>query len=193
MISAASADVTVFGFMTSLPWNQSLQLDYITLDYMATIYMSHKPPSAPHSIGRSLNFAASAGTAVANTLLAPHGLGLAQWAVLVAIWRNGPLGVKHIADLTGNAPPAASRIVDRMVQNGLLVRQPDEQDRRAVVVNVSKKGESLRELSTVYETVNDILLHDLSDKEAELLFDLLDRVQAVGKAWLAENHDSGSA
>lgn len=156
---------------------------------MATIYMNTKSPTAPRSIGRALAFAASTGSAVANEILAPHGLGLAQWAVLVSIWRNGPLAVKQIADLTGNAPPAASRIVERMVKNGLLVRQQDENDRRAVVVNVSAEGESLRNLYSVYEQVNAVLLRDLSDKEAALLFDLLERVRATGREWLAAFDD----
>ena len=147
--------------------------------------MASNPPTAPRSIGRALNFAAGTGSAIANALLAPHGLGLAQWAVLVSIWRNGPLGVGQIAELTGNAPSAASRIVDRMVRGGLLVRQPDAQDRRAVVVTVSEAGEGLRPLMSVYETVNAILLGDLSEDEATLLFDLLARVEANGQAWLA--------
>ena len=153
---------------------------------MTTTYMTSKTLTAPRSLGRSLNFAASTGTAVANGLLAPHGLGLAQWAVLVSIWRNGQLSVKQIADLTGNAPPATSRIVERMVQNGLLVRQQDERDRRAVVVDVSEKGENLSHLTSVYENVNEVLLGGLSEEETTQLFELLDRVQANGKAWLVE-------
>lgn len=167
-------------------------LVYVQLNYMATTYMANKSPSAPQSIGRSLNFAASTGSTVANKLLAPHGLGLAQWAVLVTLWRNGPLGVKQIAELTGNAPPAVSRIVDRMVQNGLLVRQTDLQDRRAVVVGLSDQGEKLRDLQTVYEEVNRILLADLSDKDAALLFELLERVQISGKGWLMGGRNQNS-
>ncbi len=148
--------------------------------------MEASPPTAPRSIGRSLTFAASAGAAVANRLLAPHGLGLAQWAVLVSIWRNGALSVKDIAELTGNAPPAASRIVERMVQAGLLLRHPDPVDRRAVVVDLSDRGEALRPLHDLYLEVNRILLSDLSVDEAERLFDLLERVQTSGRTWLGD-------
>ena len=151
---------------------------------MAIINMSSKNLSAPRSLGRALNFTASTGSAVANVLLAPHDLSLAQWAVLMAIWRNGPLGVKQIAEVTGNAPPAVSRIVDRMVQRRFLIRQPDAQDRRAVVVDVSSTGDALRHLATVYEEVNEVLLSDLSKEEADQLFDLLDRVDSAGRAWL---------
>lgn len=154
--------------------------------------MTSKMPTAPRSLGRALNFTASTGSAVANALLAPHDLGLAQWAVLVSIWRNGPLAVKQIAELTGNAPPAASRIVDRMVQKGLLVRRPDAQDRRAVVVDLSAEGEALRPLLSVYEQVNDVLLSDLSAAETVQLFDLLARVDAAGRAWLTRARGTGA-
>ena len=142
--------------------------------------------SAPVSLGRSLNFAASAASTVANKLLEPHGLTLAQWAVLVSLWRNGALSVKDIAMLTGNAPPAASRIVDRMVQNGLLLRRTDESDRRAVVVDLSARGESLRPLQDIYAEVNDILLAGLSADDEARLFDLLAKVQGAAKGWLLQ-------
>lgn len=128
---------------------------------------------------------------MANRLLAPHGLGLAQWAVLVSLWRNGPLGVKQIAALTGNQPPATSRIVERMVKNDLLRRRPDPQDRRALVVEPGTRAEALRPLERIYEEVNAVLLADLSPEEAAHLFDLLRRVEAAGRGWL-EGRDSAA-
>lgn len=139
------------------------------------------------SIGRQLNFAAGAGNAVCNRLLEPHGLTLAQWAVLQSVWRNGDLSVKQIAKLTGNAPPAASRIVDRMVVAGLLIRQQDQKDRRAVTVNVSEKGESLRPLISIFEQVNEVLLCGLSQAETDQLYDLLGRVEKSGRAWVDDD------
>lgn len=153
--------------------------------------MTTNAVSAPKSVGRALNLAASKGSAVCNRLLEPHGLTLAQWAVLSCLWRNGPLSLKDIAELTGNAPPAASRIVDRMVAGGLLVRRADEQDRRAVVVDLSDKAEALRPLRTIYEEVNAILLADLTAEEAERLYDLLGKVERTGRAWLDRSQDPG--
>ncbi len=151
--------------------------------------MEKSEASAPASLGRSLVLSASVASAIANKLLAPHGLGLAQWAVLSVIWRNGALSVKQIAELTGNAPPATSRIVERMVQNELLVRQADPDDRRAVVVDLNEKAEKLRPLQNIYETVNDVLTVDLTQEETETLFELLDRVRNSGKSWLEPRRD----
>ncbi|WP_372424070.1 MarR family winged helix-turn-helix transcriptional regulator [Salinarimonas chemoclinalis] len=158
---------------------------------MAIMTTTTKSISAPRSLGRALNLAAGRGSAVCNRLLEPHGLSLAQWAVLSCLWRNGPLGVKDIAELTGNEPSAASRIVDRMVAGALVVRRPDAQDRRAVIVDLDARGEALRPLREIYEEVNAVLTADLSEQEAEILFDLLDRVERAGRAWLSDPGSGG--
>lgn len=146
--------------------------------------METKTLTVPRSIGRQLNFAAGAGSAVATRLLEPHGLSLAQWAVLSVLWRNGDMNIKDLAQLTGNAPPATSRIVDRMIAAGLLKRTQDAQDRRAVTIALSDQGEGMRSLMTIFETVNEVMLGNLSKAEEQTLFDLLARVEANGRTWL---------
>lgn len=165
-------------------------LSYKQILYMATTYMEHKTPSAPKSIGRQLNFSAGVSTSVITRILQPHDLSLAQWAVLSCIWRNGALGIKDIAELTGNAPPAASRIVDRMVNNGLLVRDESESDRRGVVINPTAKGEELRVLQFVFEQVNEVILKDFSQADQDKLFELLSRAEQNGRNWLQNSNES---
>jgi DNA-binding MarR family transcriptional regulator len=153
-------------------------------NYMEIVYMAIKNPTAPPSIGRQLVFAAAAGKAVCGRMLEPHGLSLAQWAVLQLLWRNGSLCVKAIAEMTGNEPPAASRIVDRMVAAGLVLRAQDPDDRRAVTIGLAEKGESLRHLERIYEQVNAVLLANLSEAECATLSVLLAKVQQSGRDWL---------
>ena len=148
--------------------------------------MEAEPRHYPKSIGRQLNFAGGAAAAVCNKLLEPHGLSLAQWAIISSIWRNGDLSVKALAELTGNAPPATSRIVDRMVSAGLLIRRPDPKDRRAVTVGVSETGAALRHLAPIYKEVNAVMLQNLSDAEQQILYDLLARVEQNGRNWLGD-------
>ena len=165
----------------------AVTLDYAQKDYMESIYMESKILATPRSIGRQLNFAAGAGSAVSTRLLEAHGLTLAQWAVLSSLWRNGALSIKDLAKLTGNASPATSRIVDRMIAEDLVVRRPDVSDRRAVVIGLSEKGEQLRRVQDLYKKVNSILMSDLSSAEQETLFELLERVEHAGRSWLADN------
>ena len=148
--------------------------------------MSKSKPTAPKSIGRQLNFAAGVGSSVATHLLAPHDLSLAQWAVLNSLWQNGPLSLKELAELTGNAPPATSRIVDRMIASGLVARTQDKTDRRGVTIALTNKSEAMRPLAAIFEEVNKALLHTLSEAEQEALFGLLKKVESAGRRWLAD-------
>lgn len=157
-----------------------------TIIYNTIGAMTTKDVTAPPSLGRQLNFAAGAANAVVARLLAPHGLSLAQWAVLQCLWRNGSLKLSDIARLTGNDPPATSRLVDRMVNAGLVERKVDSTDRRAVTVGLAPKGEGLRQLQGVYEQVNEVLMKDLAPDERESLFSLLQRIERSGREWLAD-------
>lgn len=46
----------------------------------------------------------------------------------------GPRTVKQIAEMTGLTTGSATRLVDRLERGGYVVRTPDRQDRRRVVV-----------------------------------------------------------
>ncbi|HET9080792.1 MAG TPA: MarR family winged helix-turn-helix transcriptional regulator, partial [Trebonia sp.] len=66
--------------------------------------------------------------------------GLTALEVLAA---GGPLRVGELAARTGVAFPAMSRIVDRIVQDGLARRHPDESDHRACVITITGAGQAL--------------------------------------------------
>ena len=139
----------------------------------------------PKSLGRQLNFTSGAANDVVARLLDPHGLSLAQWAVLVTLWRNGPLPLKDIAEMTGNAPPATSRIVERMVGRGLVHRTVSPGDRRSVTISLSEAGENLRRTARIWEEVNAILLGGMNGPEREALFATLAEVEQRARSWLA--------
>jgi len=133
-------------------------------------------PRRPRSLGRSLIFAAGAASELCNARLAPHGLTLPQWVVLSALWQRDGLPVSEIAAYTGNAGPATSRILDRMVDKDLVARRPDPSDRRAQRVVLRTRGEALRPLDRFHEEITAALLDGIDAAEAETLFRLLDRV-----------------
>lgn len=139
--------------------------------------MSNKTLIVPRSLGREVSLAAGAVSTLCNRLLEPHGLSLAQWAVLSSLWHNGPLSVKDLSVMTGNTGPATTRIVDRMIASDLVRRRPDPADRRAVIVDLSDRGEELRSLESFFEDVNAILTEGMAEADANRLFDLLKTVQ----------------
>lgn len=115
-------------------------------------------------------------------MLAEHGVTLAQWMVLMELWRKNGLRLSDIARYSGNDGPSASRIVDRMIEKGLLERRPDPDDRRAVLIVLSGAGEALRHLQDFHERVNRILLRGIAPEDAARLFDLLARIETNAEA-----------
>ncbi len=71
----------------------------------------------------------------------------------------------------------ASRIVDRLVQKGLVSRCTNTKDRRAVDIRISDAGmEILARMDTEFKT-KDLLEKNLTVEEAGLISDLLDKMR----------------
>ena len=71
----------------------------------------------------------------------------------------------------------ASRIVDRLVQKGLVSRCTNSKDRRAVDIRISEKGmDILAKLDVEFRT-KDVLKNNLTEEEAGQLSDLLDKLR----------------
>lgn len=149
---------------------------------MTLIVMENKKnPARPQSIGRQLIFAAGAVSNLCQQLLEPRGITLGQWVVLAALWRQDGLTIGDLAAYSGNDTPATSRLVDRMAAKSLITRRADPKDRRAVRIYLASEGEALRDLQNFQETINEMVLADLSDKEAEALYRLLQHVEDTAR------------
>ncbi len=71
----------------------------------------------------------------------------------------------------------ASRIVDRLVQKGLVSRCTNTKDRRAVDIRISDAGiEVLTKMDAEFKT-KDFLKNNLSEEDAGKLSDLLDKLR----------------
>jgi len=162
--------------------------------HMENIYMTTKKLlERPFSLGRILTFATSATGAMCQEMLAGHDLTLAQWVILSALWRRDGMLVSEIADYSGNNAPAASRIIDRMAERGLVTREPASDDKRVVRVNVTPLGLSLKHLEDFHERVNALLLEGISREETETLIRLLSQVDANARRAIGTRADTGQA
>ncbi|MHB8680721.1 MAG: MarR family winged helix-turn-helix transcriptional regulator [Acidimicrobiales bacterium] len=74
--------------------------------------------------------------------LAPLGITMAQARVL-RLLAGGPLRMADIAARTDVVPRTATGMVDGLEETGLVIRRPDPDDRRSVLVEMSPKGEHL--------------------------------------------------
>jgi DNA-binding MarR family transcriptional regulator len=71
------------------------------------------------------------------------GLSMPQFGILMQLHYRGNCGVSDIGDRFDITNAAASQLVDKLVQSGLIQREEDPQDRRAKLLNLTDKGRAL--------------------------------------------------
>ncbi len=72
--------------------------------------------------------------------LGESGLTYVQFSVLMRLHHGGHCGVSEIGEQFGVSRAAASQMVDRLVQMGLVDRQEDPNDRRVRRLTLTEKG-----------------------------------------------------
>ncbi len=149
--------------------------------------MATKKLIPPRSMGRQLNYTTNACNAVCQIFLERYDLSLPQWVILSAIWRESGLTISDLAAYSGNNAPATSRIVDRMIDKGLLLRKPDANDRRTVRIAATQAAKDLNHLASFFEDINSVLLIGFSGEEIDTLFSLLERAENNAREWKDEN------
>ena len=90
---------------------------------------------------------------------------------------KGSINVNTVKDRMIERSPNTTRLMDKLIDKGLIERIRCEQDRRVVYVNISDLGKQL--LSQIDETPDfSNLTHPaISDHEATQLSDLLDKLR----------------
>lgn len=78
-----------------------------------------------------------------DELLQRMGLSASQAMALFSIDRAGELKMSPLADCLGLSPGAATSLVERLVELGLVERRRIEDDRRAVCVYLTERGKTL--------------------------------------------------
>lgn len=71
------------------------------------------------------------------------GLSMQQFGILMNLRHHQACGITDIGALMDTSPAAASQLVDKLVQAGLVERVEDPQDRRAKLLNLTQKGHAL--------------------------------------------------
>ena len=109
--------------------------------------------------------------------LIKHNLTLQQFNVL-RILRGQyprPATVNLLKERMLDKMSDASRIVDRLIQKGLVTREVNKKDRRAVDIRISEKGLLILKSLDPQMNGHDFLQNNLTETEAELLSNLLDK------------------
>jgi DNA-binding MarR family transcriptional regulator len=72
-----------------------------------------------------------------------HGVSMPQIGALIHIDHRGACGVTDVGDELGVTSAAASQMLERLVQNGLVERREDPEDRRAKRIVLTENGHRL--------------------------------------------------
>lgn len=116
-----------------------------------------------------------------------NGFSITQVAVLFMLRRKGASNVSEIGDELQISNAAASQLLDRLVQQGLLVRTEDPDDRRLKMIRLSEQGELVlkNSLQARQKWLED-LVKQLSPQEQKQVVSALNIL--IDKALESENH-----
>jgi MarR family transcriptional regulator, organic hydroperoxide resistance regulator len=86
------------------------------------------------------------------------GLSMPQFGILMQLHYRGNCGVSDIGERFDITNAAASQLVDKLVQSGLIQREEDPADRRAKLLNLTDKGRQLIQqgIEERYRWVNEL-------------------------------------
>jgi DNA-binding MarR family transcriptional regulator len=110
--------------------------------------------------------------------LRKHKLSTQGWLILTVIGRFAPLSPSELADRTSVGRDKITRIVDQLVQSGLVSRRTDEDDRRRVVLNLLAKGRRVcDDLEVVARRIETDVLNCLSKSDRVALLSRLAKIE----------------
>jgi MarR family transcriptional regulator, 2-MHQ and catechol-resistance regulon repressor len=112
-------------------------------------------------------------------IIAGEGITHQQYNIL-SILRGSfpqPLSTLQIRERMLDKMSDTSRIVDRLIGKGLVKKGTCKKDRRLVDVTITEKGKKLLEKMDTCKPKMDAIFKNLSEKEAGILSDLLDKVR----------------
>ncbi|SOU86257.1 MarR family winged helix-turn-helix transcriptional regulator [Tenacibaculum dicentrarchi] len=111
-----------------------------------------------------------------NDFFKPYGISPQQFNILRILRGAGkPIKVQVIKDRMIERAPNATRLMDKLCDKKFIERIRCKHDRRVVYINISKKG---LELLTTIDTSTELnFLDNLTENEATLLSDLLDKIR----------------
>ena len=115
-------------------------------------------------------------------VFAQFGITPRKHAVLMAVKSlPAPLKVTDVAKWLDRNPTGISMLVDRMEKDGLIRKLPDKNDRRAIKLEITSKGETVYKESTkaIRKLYDDIFRRNFSEEELQTLCSLLEKVQRI--------------
>ncbi len=111
------------------------------------------------------------------------GLSMPQFNVLMALYYKENCAVSDLSERMEITLAAASQLVDRLVQSGLLERVEDPQDRRSKRLSLTPKGRAMVEtgINLRFRWMDNVVKH-LEIEEIQQISQAIERLSQVARA-----------
>ncbi len=130
------------------------------------------------TVSHLLSRVATAHKAHLEKRLAGVGLHGGQLSVLFELWRRDGRRQVDLAREIGLATPTVNKILNGMIEVGLVDRTRLEDDARATRIYLTDEGHAIRSrVEEVWLEVEEELLSEFTETERYILFDLLTKVR----------------
>ncbi len=109
----------------------------------------------------------------------PRGWSYPGFRLLFTLWIAGPMEAKRAAELSGMSRQAVSALVTTLDRDGLVSKVPDTNDRRAVRLSLTERGQTaITEAFATHNARESLWAETLSADERDTLVRLLAKLGA---------------
>ncbi|WP_339225646.1 MarR family transcriptional regulator [Paenibacillus sp. FSL H7-0357] len=101
----------------------------------------------------------------------------AQGRILYVLWEHERLTISEIGQLTSLANTSLTSMLDRMEEGGLIVRIPDNHNRRQTFITITEQAKAYREAyDLVSEQMNTLFYQGFTESEVTAFEKMLSRI-----------------
>lgn len=120
------------------------------------------------------------GTRIFDRMLAASGIDSfngAQGRILYVLWQHDDISISCLSSQTSLANTTLTAMLDRMENNGLIIRKPDPKDRRNRLIALTEKAKSLQDDYTrISQKMNEIYYTGFTETEIMQFESYLQRI-----------------
>jgi DNA-binding MarR family transcriptional regulator len=123
-----------------------------------------------------------------------YGIARSEWRIVAALVEEGPLSPSALHACVGGDAGRISRVVADLVEKGLVIRHPNPSDKRRATLAAASSAKALyADIFPQLSRINERLMSVLSEREANLLEDFLERLTENARGIEEERGDGRDA
>ena len=120
-----------------------------------------------------------------NRLAEAHNLLEAEFKCFRIMSSEDSLNNKDIAKRMKLSPGRVTRIMDGLVEKGYMEREIDKDDRRNMIITLSRKGKILaHKINGAYVKIHKEILQDIDTSQHKSLIKAMEHLHAAVERWL---------